>query len=67
MFIDQLGQLEDFLRQNRMTHTLQTLRRELGEKIPNKPSGQLLSLIDNSKLELEKEDLKSDNSRKKKP
>jgi len=30
MFVDQLSLLEDYLRQNRMTHTLQTLRQELG-------------------------------------
>jgi hypothetical protein len=51
MFVDQLAQLEDYLKHNRMNHTLQTLRQELAEKIPSKPSAQLLALIDTYKNE----------------
>ena len=51
MFIDSLTLLEDYLKNNRMHHTLQILRQELAEKIPHKPSNQLLALIDTPKIE----------------
>ncbi len=50
MFVDQLAQLEEFLKNNRMNQTLQTLRQELAAKIPHKPSVQLLSLIEPPKI-----------------
>lgn len=67
MFVDQLAHLEEFLKANRMTHTLQTLRQELAAKIPQQPSSQLVSLIDAPKAEHDKQQQKQEISRRKKP
>ena len=68
MFVDQLTLLEDYLKQNRMNQTLQILKQELAEKIPNKPSNQLLSIIDAPRVDPVKyHQVKTDPTKKKKP
>ena len=68
MFVEQLALLEDYLKQHRMGNTLQILRQEMAEKIPNKPSNQLLSLIDTPKVDnIKPQQQKPDPTKKKKP
>ena len=68
MFIDQFVLLEQYLKQNRMNHTLQVLKQEIAEKIPNKPSQQLLSLIDAPKVDpIRPQPQKGEVNKKKKP
>lgn len=64
MFVDQLAHLEDFLKANKMTHTLQTLRQELAARVPTKPSSQLISLLRPS-MELQKPQKVQGGSKKK--
>ena len=68
MFVEQLALLEDYLRHHRMGNTLQILRQEMAEKIPNKPSNQLLALIDAPKVDnIKPQQQKPDPNKKKKP
>lgn len=45
MFIDQIAQFEEYLKSNKMTGTLQAFRNELANRIPQKPSSQLVSML----------------------
>jgi hypothetical protein len=70
MFIDQIAQFEEYLKNNKMITTWQTFRQELASKIPHKPTSQLMSLLKPSistAQEQQKQPQKSTAQSKKKP